>query len=219
MKRRRFVQAAGLSGIAFSGISPLLSYARNQTGLEEELKHQALLAFSRFEEVWEFSDFWKRGNTFDACLVFAKAVQQRWPNDPRVKEMNEKIVKMLELNLAFFKSINLGVMWADDFGWWGLMALNARKLLVKLGEVELADKYWILADELCWQHKKNAAYDHTTNEGDIDMVKILRILKKNNFKGVLIPDHTPQMSCAAPWHAGMAYAMGYMKAAISVVEE
>lgn len=58
------------------------------------------------------------------------------------------------------------------------------------------------------------------DEGDIDMVKILRILKKNNFEGAIIPDHTPQMSCDAPWHAGMAYAMGYMKAAISgVVKE
>jgi mannonate dehydratase len=55
------------------------------------------------------------------------------------------------------------------------------------------------------------------DEGDIDMVKILRILKKNRFEGVLIPDHTPQMSCNAPWHAGMAYAMGYMKAAISMI--
>jgi mannonate dehydratase len=26
----------------------------------------------------------------------------------------------------------------------------------------------------------------------------------------MIPDHTPQMSCDAPWHAGMAFAMGYM---------
>ena len=53
------------------------------------------------------------------------------------------------------------------------------------------------------------------DEGDMDMFRILRILKKNNFKGVLIPDHTPQMTCNAPWHAGMAYAMGYIKAAIS----
>lgn len=55
------------------------------------------------------------------------------------------------------------------------------------------------------------------DEGDIDMFKILKILKKNNFDGVLIPDHTPQMTCDAPWYAGMAYAMGYMKALISVV--
>ncbi|MCP4975715.1 MAG: D-mannonate dehydratase [Maribacter sp.] len=57
------------------------------------------------------------------------------------------------------------------------------------------------------------------DEGDIDMFKILRILKKNNFDGVLIPDHTPQMTCDAPWYAGMAYTMGYMKAAIKLLQE
>ena len=56
------------------------------------------------------------------------------------------------------------------------------------------------------------------DEGDIDMLRILRILKRNDYQGLIIPDHTPQMSCAAPWHAGMAYAMGYMKAAISMVQ-
>ncbi len=56
------------------------------------------------------------------------------------------------------------------------------------------------------------------DEGDIDMFRILRILKKNHFEGILIPDHTPQMTCDAPWHAGMAYAMGFMKAAISMVQ-
>ncbi|WP_221420239.1 mannonate dehydratase [Fulvivirga sp. M361] len=56
------------------------------------------------------------------------------------------------------------------------------------------------------------------DEGDIDMLEILKILKKNEFDGVLIPDHTPQMSCDAPWYAGMAYAMGYMKALIKQVE-
>ncbi|HKK62478.1 MAG TPA: mannonate dehydratase [Bacteroidales bacterium] len=52
------------------------------------------------------------------------------------------------------------------------------------------------------------------DEGDIDMLKILKILQKNNYQGIIIPDHTPQMSCDAPWYAGMAYAMGYMKAAM-----
>ena len=55
------------------------------------------------------------------------------------------------------------------------------------------------------------------DEGDIDMLKILRILKANNFNGVLIPDHTPQMSCDAPWHSGMAYAMGFMSAALKMI--
>jgi mannonate dehydratase len=50
------------------------------------------------------------------------------------------------------------------------------------------------------------------------MLRVLRILKKNNYDGVLIPDHTPQMNCAAPWHAGMAFAMGYMRAALQSLE-
>jgi mannonate dehydratase len=55
------------------------------------------------------------------------------------------------------------------------------------------------------------------DEGDVDMIRALRILKKNNYDGVLIPDHTPQMSCDAPWHAGMAFALGYMKAVITML--
>jgi mannonate dehydratase len=57
------------------------------------------------------------------------------------------------------------------------------------------------------------------DEGDINMIKALRILRRNGFDGVLIPDHTPQMTCKAPWHAGMAFALGYMKAAIDIVNQ
>ncbi len=57
------------------------------------------------------------------------------------------------------------------------------------------------------------------DDGDVDMFRVLRILKKNGYDGVLIPDHTPQMTCAAPWHAGMAHALGYMRAALRSVEE
>ena len=57
------------------------------------------------------------------------------------------------------------------------------------------------------------------DEGDIDMRRVLRILKQNGFDGVLIPDHAPQLTCAAPWHAGMAYACGWMRAALQALEE
>lgn len=50
------------------------------------------------------------------------------------------------------------------------------------------------------------------DEGDIDMRRIVAILHESDFQGVLIPDHAPQMACNAPWYAGMAHAMGYMKA-------
>ncbi len=56
------------------------------------------------------------------------------------------------------------------------------------------------------------------DEGDIDMLRTLRLYHKHGYDGVLIPDHTPSMECAAPWHAGMAWALGYMRAAISLIE-
>jgi mannonate dehydratase len=83
-----------------------------------------------------------------------------------------------------------------------------------------------------YSRQKKLAYVHFRNvrgkvphyketfvdDGDIDMLRVLHILKKNQFDGVIIPDHTPQMTCDAPWHAGMAYAMGYMKAALQIVD-
>lgn len=55
------------------------------------------------------------------------------------------------------------------------------------------------------------------DEGDVDMIEVLRILHRNGFDGVVIPDHTPQMACAAPWHAGMAYALGWLRAVLTMI--
>ena len=56
------------------------------------------------------------------------------------------------------------------------------------------------------------------DEGDIDMLRVIRILHRNGYQGVIIPDHTPEMTCAAPWHAGMAFAMGYIRAAMQAAQ-
>jgi len=79
-------------------------------------------------------------------------------------------------------------------------------------------------DKLAYVHFRNVRgkaprYKETfIDEGDMDMLRVLRILKRNGYNGVLVPDHAPQMACAAPWHAGMAFALGYMKAALQVLE-
>ena len=57
------------------------------------------------------------------------------------------------------------------------------------------------------------------DEGDVDIVQILSILARNGFDGVIIPDHTPQMSCSAPWHAGMAHTLGYMAGVIASLKK
>lgn len=56
------------------------------------------------------------------------------------------------------------------------------------------------------------------DDGDIDMIRILRILRRNDYAGVLIPDHTPSMACPGAWHAGMAYALGYIRAVLQAID-
>jgi mannonate dehydratase len=92
------------------------------------------------------------------------------------------------------------------------------------GDVYAATEEYSKQQKLAYVHFRNVhgkvpEYRETfVDDGDIDMLRVLRILKRNNYQGVLIPDHTPQMACAAPWHAGMAFALGYMKAAIQAIE-
>jgi len=73
--------------------------------------------------------------------------------------------------------------------------------------------------KIAYIHLRNVAgkvpnYRETfIDDGDVDMLRILSILAKNGFDGVVIPDHTPQMTCSAPWHAGMAHTLGFILAA------
>ena len=91
------------------------------------------------------------------------------------------------------------------------------------GDVHEATEYYSKQEKIGYIHFRNVVgkvpfYKEVfVDDGDIDMFRILRILKKNNFNGVLIPDHTPQMSCDGAWYAGMAYAMCYMKAALTSI--
>jgi mannonate dehydratase len=68
-------------------------------------------------------------------------------------------------------------------------------------------------------HGKVPTYQETfIDDGDVNVLGVLKILKQNKFAGVIIPDHAPQMSCAAPWHAGMAFALGYIRAALQAIQ-
>lgn len=56
------------------------------------------------------------------------------------------------------------------------------------------------------------------DEGDIDVLRVVRVLADNGFDGVVIPDHSPLVSCDTPWLTGMAYALGYIRASMQAVE-
>ena len=88
------------------------------------------------------------------------------------------------------------------------------------GDVYEAIDHYGRQDAIAYVHFRNVKgkvpkyHEVFVDEGDLDMHRVLLALKKNNYDGVIIPDHTPSLECAAPWHAGMAFALGYMRAAL-----
>jgi mannonate dehydratase len=92
------------------------------------------------------------------------------------------------------------------------------------GDIYDAIDQYSKQDRIAYVHLRNVVgkvphYRETfIDEGDVDMLRILAILYRNHFDGVVIPDHTPQMTCSAPWHAGMAHTIGYMLAAKAMLE-
>ncbi|MEZ4656297.1 MAG: mannonate dehydratase [Caldilineaceae bacterium] len=88
---------------------------------------------------------------------------------------------------------------------------------------ETVDRY-SRGGKLAYVHLRNvhgkapAYHEMFVDDGDTDMIEVIRILHRNGFGGVLIPDHTPILECAAPWHAGMAHALGWMRAVMTMVE-
>ncbi|MEO8822677.1 MAG: glycoside hydrolase family 76 protein [Ginsengibacter sp.] len=178
MNRRDFTRLTSLVALSLpckNSFASIVSFENFQS--EQDIKAKSIAAFKRFESVWNFNDFWKRGNTFDACLTFADAMYRKWPADPEVNSIQQKIGEMLEENYKYFMSFDAGKLWADDFGWWGLMAINARKHLMRLGNAALADKYTNLSIHLCWQQERDHAYDfsdtalpvpHGCRNGDAD---------------------------------------------------
>lgn len=92
------------------------------------------------------------------------------------------------------------------------------------GNVYRDTRHFARRDAIGYVHFRNVRgkvpnYHETfVDDGDIDMAEIVRILRDENYDGVLVPDHVPDLDCPAPWHAGNAYTIGYMKALIAHAE-
>ncbi len=88
------------------------------------------------------------------------------------------------------------------------------------GDIYETVEQYARQDAIAYIHFRNVRgkvphyHEVFVDEGDVDMLRVVRILRECGYDGVLIPDHTPQMTCGAPWHAGMAYALGFMQAAL-----
>lgn len=91
-------------------------------------------------------------------------------------------------------------------------------------DVYQAIRRYASGGHICYVHFRNVQgkvpnYKEVfLDEGDTDIVEALRAYRASGFDGVIIPDHTPGVCCDAPWHAGMAFAIGYLRALLKVLE-
>lgn len=93
------------------------------------------------------------------------------------------------------------------------------------GDVYQAVDQYSRQGKIAYIHLRNVSgkvphYRETfIDNGEVDMARILEILRTNNFDGIIVPDHTPQMSCSAPWHAGMAHTLGYIAGVMGMLNK
>jgi mannonate dehydratase len=57
------------------------------------------------------------------------------------------------------------------------------------------------------------------DEGDINMIRALKVYKEVGYEYMIMPDHVPGLSGPEPRKVGFAYAYGYIHAALQAVEE
>jgi mannonate dehydratase len=55
------------------------------------------------------------------------------------------------------------------------------------------------------------------DDGDVDMLKAMRVYKEIGFDGMMMPDHVPHMEGDPNQAQGFAFALGYIKALIAAV--
>lgn len=56
------------------------------------------------------------------------------------------------------------------------------------------------------------------DDGDVDMLKAMRVYKEVGYDGMMMPDHVPQISGDPHGSQAFAYAFGYIKALIAAAE-
>jgi mannonate dehydratase len=171
-----------------------------------------------------FDQLWRRvGDFLEECLPVAEKAGVRLaahPDDPPMPFMRgqPRLIYRPEL---YQKLIDIDPRPANQLEFCAGTIAEMRN-----GEMDIytaVDRY-SAQNRIAYMHLRNVHgkvphYKEThIDDGDMDVLQVIRILKKNNFSGIIIPDHAPQLTCDAPWHAGMAFAMGYLRACLKMVE-
>jgi len=167
------------------------------------------------KEVWERLKFF-----LDQLLPIAEennVILAAHPNDPPLPVMR-RTGRILKNPSEYEDLININKSSSNKIE----MCLGSIQEMKEPGLEKYLDKF-SKENRIGYIHFRNVkgkvpSYTEAfVDDGDINMVKVIKILKKNNFNGVIIPDHTPALNCSAPWHAGMAFAVGYIKGLINSI--
>ena len=169
-----------------------------------------------------YEQLWKRAEDFlNECLPAAEEAGVRLaahPDDPPMPTMRSQPRLVYRPDL-YQKLIDINRSRANQ-----LEFCAGTVAEMKDGDVYDAVDRYSQQGRIAYVHLRNVKgkvphYKEThIDEGDMDVLRVMRILQRNGFQGMVIPDHAPQLTCDAPWHAGMAFAMGYLRACLKVVE-
>ena len=148
----------------------------------------------------------------------------RWTICPKNRNVVKGTFATLEETSGFIKSQLEGIN-----SWVEIKNENFRKMTDEFikGSISKDEiiRYFGKKQKIFYVHFRNIKgkiprYDEELiDEGDADMIKALKIYKEIGFNGILVTDHTPLITMSkSPWHTGMAYATGYIRAAMKALD-
>ncbi|MBS7706153.1 mannonate dehydratase [Chelatococcus asaccharovorans] len=190
--------------------------ARGRAGVTAFDMDEAHLAPNTHGRVFEEAEMWENYEYFITRVL--PAAQEAGvslalhPDDPPVSALGG-VARIMNSLDGFRKALRIGSSPNHGLtfcvGTWGQMGGSV---------VYDALEEFVGQDRVKYLHVRNikgsvpSFAECFVDEGDIDIVRILKILQRNSFGGFVIDDHVPQMTHDTPWgHRGRAFSTGYLR--------
>jgi mannonate dehydratase len=173
------------------------------------------------DEMWERIDYWLK-RVMPVCEEY-KVQLACHPSDPgigvgttyrgvdRVLGMSEGFKKLIELYPSDYNGLNFCVGCHSE-----CLENPARDIFDTI-------RYFGTRKKIFNIHYRNIKgglrkfVEVFPDEGDVDMIEVMRVLKEVEYPYMIMPDHVPGISGPEPGRVGFAYTFGYIHAALQAV--